>query len=316
MRNAFADEVTKLAANNHNVVLLSGDIGNKLFDKFKEQCAERFFNCGIAEANMIGMAAGMAMNGLKPVAYTITPFITYRCFEQIRVDLCYHNVPAVIVGVGSGLGYASLGATHHSCEDIACMRSLPNMTVVCPADPIEVREALKNALSLSSPTFIRIGKKGEEVIHNEKIEFRIGKACIIKEGSKVCLLSNGTILPETIKVANKLLEHNISAEIVSFHTVKPLDTLYLSECFQRFDCVVTLEEHSLIGGFGSAVAEWLVDNLDCNHAKLIRAGLRDEFFHEAGKQQYAREKLGFSVDTITARIVEYFSYENQSSSPS
>ena len=139
MRNAFASEITKLATEDERVVMLSGDIGNRLFDDYKKRVPKRFFNCGVAEANMISVGAGMASCGLRPVAYTITPFITTRVMEQIRVDVCYHNVPVVIVGVGGGLSYASLGATHHSCEDIAFLRVLPNMIVICPADAVEVR---------------------------------------------------------------------------------------------------------------------------------------------------------------------------------
>lgn len=146
MRNAFAAEVTEIANANENVVLLSGDIGNKLFDRYKEVAPDRFFNCGIAEANMIGTAAGMAMCGLKPIVYTIVPFITTRCLEQIKIDLCYHNAPVVVVGVGGGLSYAGLGATHHSFEDIAILRVLPRMKVVCPGDPVEVRLAVRAAL--------------------------------------------------------------------------------------------------------------------------------------------------------------------------
>lgn len=303
MRNAFADEITKCSVSDPRVVLLSGDIGNRLFDGFKAVSPDRFFNCGVAEANMIGMAAGLAMTGLRPVAYTITPFITYRCFEQIRIDLCYHYVPAIIVGVGSGLGYASLGATHHSCEDIACMRSLPGMTVICPSDPLEVCHAVREALQLDGPAYIRIGKKGEPLIHTNPINFQIGKALILTRGRDVCLLSTGTILPQTLHVAQQLAARGIDAEVVSFHTVKPLDKEYLEEAFSKFSTIVTLEEHSLIGGFGSAVAEWMVDEPIMPKAKLIRAALRDEFFHEAGEQEYAREKLGFSVETITAKIV-------------
>src|SRR5262245_1133273 len=132
MRDAFAKEITKLGTEDKRIVVLSGDIGNRLFDGSKAACPDRFFNCGVAEANMVSLAAGLALCGLRPVVYTITSFVTFRCYEQIRVDLCYHNVPVVLVGVGAGLGYASLGATHHSCEDIASLRVLPHMTVVCP----------------------------------------------------------------------------------------------------------------------------------------------------------------------------------------
>src|SRR5262245_50146263 len=165
MRNAFADELTKLGRADDRVVMLSGDIGNRLFDKFKDACPDRFYNCGVAEANMMGVAAGMALSGLRPVAYTITPFITTRCLEQIRVDVCYHNVPVTIVAVGAGMAYASLGPTHHACEDISLLRSLPNMKVVCPADAHEVRAAMRAAMHQDGPVYIRLGKKGEPNVH-------------------------------------------------------------------------------------------------------------------------------------------------------
>ena len=174
MRNAFADELTKLARENDKVVLLSGDIGNKLFDNFKKIDERRFYNCGVAEANMMGVAAGMAMSGLRPVIYTITPFTTTRCFEQIRVDACYHKAPVVIVGTGSGLSYAELGPTHHSCEDLAILRVLPNMTVLAPADEVELRQCMRAALRQDGPVYIRIGKKGEKIIPKADDRFEIG----------------------------------------------------------------------------------------------------------------------------------------------
>ena len=159
MRNAFAKYITALAQEDERVVLLSGDIGNRLFDDFKAKCPGRFFNCGVAEAKLVGMAAGMALSGLRPVCYTITPFLTYRCMEQIRIDVCYHHVPVIIVGTGAGLSYASLGATHHSCEEMGMLRLLPGMTVIAPADDAEVRGALKAVMQSPDPAYIRIGKK-------------------------------------------------------------------------------------------------------------------------------------------------------------
>lgn len=302
MRNAFADEITNLGISDPRVVLLSGDIGNKLFDKFKAHQPERFFNCGVAEANMMSVAAGMAMNGLRPVTYTITPFITYRCFEQIRVDVCYHNVPVIIVGVGSGLGYASLGATHHSCEDIACLRALPNMQVVSPGDPYEVRGALRDALKGTKPTYIRIGKKGEPKIHENNPPFEIGKSIVVRTGSDVALLCHGSFLEEGLNVADHFEKIGTKVEVVSFHTAKPLDEEYLTKAFSKFRLVVTLEEHGLIGGFGSAVSEWYVDGGSPKKGKLLRLGLPDEFFHEAGEQEYAREKFGLSAGSICEKI--------------
>ena len=174
MRNAFAQVITELSDTCPDIVLLAGDIGNRLFDRFKEKHPDRFYNCGVAEANMTGVAAGLAFSGLRPVTYTITPFNTTRCFEQIRLDVCYPNLPVIIVGTGSGLSYSELGSTHHSMEDIAILRTLPNMHVLCPADPVEVRLALQDALRLARPTYIRIGKKGEPVIHKTIPSFEIG----------------------------------------------------------------------------------------------------------------------------------------------
>jgi transketolase len=303
MRNAFADELTKLGDEDSRVVMLSGDIGNRLFDKFKAKHPARFFNCGVAEANMMGVAAGMGMNGLRPVAYSITPFVTTRCLEQIRTDVCYHEAPVTIVGVGAGLSYAGLGPTHHSCEDISFLRSIPNMVVVCPGDAHEVRGALRAALRQDRPVYIRIGKKGEPVAHPGPIaDFEIGKAITVSDGGDVCLLSTGTMLPEALDAARKLKERGISAEVVSFHTVKPLDDSRLRDTFGRFRLVATIEEHSLIGGFGAAVAEWLADTAT-RPANLMRFGTPDAFFKKSGEQAYAREALGLTGRQIADRII-------------
>jgi len=302
MRNAFAEEITKLAIEDLRIVLLSGDIGNRLFNPYKELHANRFLNCGVAEANMISMAAGMAMCGLRPVAYTITPFITTRCLEQIRVDICYQNVPVVIVGVGGGFSYASLGATHHSCEDIAFLRALPNMNVICAGDAVETRLALRAAVDTGHPTYIRIGKKGEPVIHKETPKFEIGKGIVLREGSEVCLLSTGNILPVALEAANQLADTNISVKVVSFHTIKPLDQELLSNVFATCSLVVTIEEHSKIGGLGGSVAEWLSD-FPSQKAKLLRIGTPDAFLHETGEQDYARQRTGLTSKAIKEKIL-------------
>jgi transketolase len=302
MRNAFAAEITALAAEDDRVVLLSGDIGNRLFDDFKARAPGRFFNCGVAEANMIGVAAGMAMCGLRPVAYTITPFVTTRCLEQIRVDVCYHHVPVVIVGTGSGLSYASLGATHHSCEDIAFLRSLPHMTVVCPADPVEARLAVRAALAYDDPVYIRLGKKGEPVVHKQPPQFVIGKGIVVRPGREVGLLSTGNMLPVAVRAAELLGDKGVSAEVVSLHTVKPLDDALLADAFARFEAVVTVEEHSLLGGLGGAIAEWLVDRPG-QKARLLRVGTGDTFIHEAGDQEYARRHFGLTPEAIAERVL-------------
>ncbi|TRZ76351.1 MAG: transketolase [Deltaproteobacteria bacterium] len=304
MRNAFASTLTKLAQTGQRIVLLSGDIGNKLFDSFKEQYPGRFFNCGVAEANMTSMAAGMAICGLRPVTYTIASFVTVRCLEQIRIDVCYHNLPVIIVGVGAGLSYAELGATHHSCEDIAMMRVLPNMTVVCPGDAVEVRLALTAAFKHGGPVYIRLGKKNEPIIHENEPDFYIGKGIIIREGHKeVCLISTGNVLPIVMEAANILAVQGIDAQVISMHTVKPLDVCLLETAFSKFKIVATVEEHSLIGGFGGSVAEWLC-NQGSRRATLLCFGTKDEFIHGAGKQKTARQLVGIDAEIIARGILE------------
>ena len=315
MRNAFASEITAGAAMDERIVLLAGDIGNRLFDEYKEKCPGRFFNCGVAEANMMSVAAGMATCGLKPVTYTIVPFLTTRCLEQIRVDVCYQNLPVVIVGVGGGLSYASLNATHHSCEDIAFLRMLPNMTVICPGDPVEVRLAWREAIQMDGPTYIRLGKKGEPTIHPETPRFTIGKAIIVREGTRVCLLGTGNALPIAIKAADLLAEKGISTRVASFHTVKPLDTALLADAFRNFQVVATVEEHSILGGLGGSVAEWVTDQEGPN-ARLIRFGTSDSFMYVGGEQDFAREYFGLTPGNIASKIETSYRKTVQGTAPS
>ena len=302
MRNAFALEMEKLAGENENVVLLSGDIGNRMFDRYKEKYADRFYNCGVAEANMTSVAAGLAIAGMKPVTYTITSFNTTRCFEQIRVDVCYQNLPVIIVGTGAGLSYAELGATHHSCEDIAIMRTLPNMTIMCPGDANEVHACLAAAMKHDGPVYIRIGKKNEPRIHKETPELVLGKAFIISKGETVALISTGNTLPLAVDAANKLKEEGVDVEVVSMHTVKPLDGNYLSGAFDKFSHIVTIEEHGLIGGLGSAVSDWMIEN-ERFDARLVKFGVPDKFMSKCGKQEEARESCGLTVDNIVQTVL-------------
>jgi transketolase len=305
MRNAFAAEITALGAEIDELVLLSGDIGNRLFDDYKRRFPTRFLNCGVAEANMIGTAAGMAQCGLRPVAYTINSFITTRCLEQIRIDVCYQNVPVILVGVGGGLSYAGLGATHHSCEDIGILRMLPNMTVLCPGDAIETRQALRASLRHAGPVYIRLGKKAEPLVHIEASEFVIGKAIVVRRGEDICLLSTGNMLPVAVEAAEELHRQGVSAQVVSVHTVKPLDHELLGEVFWRFPAVVTVEEHSVLGGLGGSVAEWLADQPP-QRGRLKRIGTADAFLHSAGGQKYARGYFGLTPHNVTATALRLY----------
>lgn len=302
MRNVFAAELTAIAQADPRVCLLSGDIGNRLFDDFKATAPGRFVNCGIAEANMMGMAAGMALNGLRPFVYTITPFTTVRCLEQIRVDVCYHRAPVIIVGTGSGLSYAELGPTHHSCEDIAILRVLPEMTVLCPADAAELRPAIKAALAHGGPVYIRLGKKGEPAVHTEAPDFHIGQAITMRGGEKVCLLGTGSGVAIALDAARILEGHGVNARVESFPTVKPLDESRLEEVFAGYSIVAVIEEHSRIGGFGGAVAEWMARRGGAL-PRFLPFGVPDLFPHYVGSQAYLRERFGLTPKAIAEAVL-------------
>ena len=297
MRNAFADEILKLALADERIVVLSGDIGNRLFDNFKAAMPTRFYNCGVAEANMISLAAGLASSGLRPVCYTITPFVTTRCLEQIKLDVCYHNMPVTIVGTGSGLSYAALGSTHHSFEDLAIMRSLPGMNVLAPADAPELRAAMRWAFAQNQPAYLRIGKKGEPVLM-EEAAFTAGRWQCLRTGSSATLLACGTILSEVLAAADLLAKDNIQAAVWNCASVKPLDL----EALAHFSSspVFSIEEHSVLGGFGSAVAEFL--SARKNPPRLIRLGIPDEFLHDCGEQEDARVYCGLDAASLARRI--------------
>lgn len=298
MRNAFADEITRIADEDERVVMLSADIGNRLFDKFRENHPTRFYNCGVAEANMISLAAGLASSGLRPVCYTITPFITTRCFEQIRVDVCYHEMPVVIVGTGAGLSYASLGSTHHSLEDLALLRTLPGMSVLAPADSIELRSCLRSAVASDMPTYTRIGKKGEPAVFTDRQTFEFGRWREVRAGSDACVLAVGNMVSVAIDAAAIAAERGISVKVMSCASVKPLDTAFLDDAWTRFRVIATVEEHGAIGGFGAAVAEWLVDRRTPVRVPLLRFAAADEFLHDPGEQAEAREYLGLTAEHI------------------
>ena len=303
MRNEFAKTITELAKVKKDVVLLAGDIGNRLFDNFKKNNPDRFYNCGVAEANMTGVASGLASSGFKPVTYTITPFNTARCFEQIRLDICYPNLPVIIVGTGSGLSYASLGATHHSMEDISILKTLPNLQIICPGDQKEVREALIKAYESNKPTYIRLGKKGEPLIHKTKPDFQIGKSIYLKKGGNVALLGVGNALSIASKCEEELLAKKIKSDLISFHTPKPLDKRLLTNLFKSNKLIVIIEEHGLIGGVGSSVLEWANENRH-NTKNILRFGGPDKFLTGCGNQIEARKFIGLTSKKICYQILK------------
>ncbi|KZN47181.1 transketolase family protein [Pseudoalteromonas luteoviolacea] len=296
MRNAFARVLTELAKEDQRLLLFYADIGNRLFNPLKEFASDRAINAGIAEANMASMAAGSAMMGHKPFIYTITPFTTARNFEQIKIDIAYQNQPVIIVGTGSGLSYANLGPTHHSFEDIALMRSLPNMNIVCPADAQELEILMPQLIELNQPCYFRIGKKNEPSVHDAEPALKFGQAHTMVAGEKVTILATGTITPLAQALHYELSTKGINAELVSFHTVKPLDEDYLTSASARFDHIVTLEEHNVNGGFGSAVLEFCSE-LNSS-PRIHRFGIPDKFIDQVHSPGDARAQAGLTVENI------------------
>jgi transketolase len=303
MRNAFAQEMVELAGRRADLVLLSGDIGNRLFDRFKDSSPGRFLNCGIAEANMIGVAAGLSSCGLRPVCYTIAPFLTLRVMEQIRVDLAYHHLPAVLVGAGAGLSYASLGATHHSLEEMGMLRLIPGLAVLAPGDKYELRAMLRAAFDWPGPVYLRIGKKGEPDVHSRIPSFSIGRSIPVRPGGRVRLLAIGNILPAAVAAADILGARGIACGVVSMASLKPLDTGVLAESFESATLVATLEEHSILGGLSTAVAEWLAQQTPGPRAKWLRFGTPDEFLHATSTESSARAGYGLTAEAIAENIL-------------
>ncbi|WP_390129323.1 transketolase family protein [Synechococcus sp. HIMB2401] len=290
--------MTQLAKERSDVCLLSGDIGNRMFDHYKEVAPTRFLNCGIAEANMMSMAAGMALSGLRPVVYTITPFTTTRCLEQIRTGIAYHEAPVVIVGTGSGLSYAELGATHHSLEDLAILRSIPNLQVCAPTDSLELEAQLREAISEGKPTYIRIGKKGEPDLLTDHASLGIGKAHFLKKGGKVLLLGIGPILSEALQARTMLEKQDIQLAVASMGSIKPVDNEFLQQCVaEGYSHWISLEEHHRTGGLGSTLLEWFSEQ-QINTIKLTRMGVVDHFVHKLGAQEYVRESEGIDATSI------------------
>ena len=301
MRNAFASHITELVETDRRIVLLSGDIGNRLFDDFKKVAPDNFYNCGVAEANMMSMAAGLALNGLRPVVYTIAPFVTVRCLEQIRVGVCYHGASVVIVGTGAGLCYAQLGPTHHSLEDVAILRSIPEMTVFCPVDSMEMRAGLREALQHDGPVYIRLGKKGEPDLHGQEPRVRLGEAITLRDGSDACLIATGPIMDAALRAADIMAEAGKNVRVECFHTVKPLDEQRLMDLTRRYPLIGVVEEHSAIGGLFGAISEWVAVQGQ-TQTRLISFSTADAFIHRVGTQEQARERAGLTAENIANRM--------------
>ncbi|HSS60641.1 MAG TPA: transketolase C-terminal domain-containing protein [Candidatus Limnocylindrales bacterium] len=301
MRTAFIQTLDELADRDPRVCLVVGDLGFSVIEEFAQKHPDQFVNAGVSEQNMIGLAAGMALTGRIVFTYSIGNFATLRCLEQIRNDVCYHRANVKVVAVGGGLAYGNLGVTHHASEDVAIMRALPNMVVVAPGDPVEARLATRTVVALDGPCYLRLGKAGEPVVHEKEPDFEIGRAITLREGQDLTLIASGGMLATAEKVARSLAAQDVGVRLVSMHTVKPVDKDAVARAATETRYVFTLEEHSIDGGLGGAVAEVMAE-LERGHAPLKRIGLRPEFNKTVGDQNYLKALHGLDEESVLKTI--------------
>jgi transketolase len=291
MRNTFIDALVAAAGRDDRIHLLTADLGYSVLEKFRDAFPDRYTNVGVAEQNMIGIAAGMSLARGKIVfVYSIANFPTLRCFEQIRNDVCYHQARVIVVAVGGGLAYGAQGYTHHGIEDLAVLRALPGMTVVAPGDPVEVRLATEALADRPGPAYLRLGKGGEPRVHVDPPPFRIGRAISVRTGRDATLISTGAMLAEAVAAADALAGQGLAVGVLSMPTVKPLDEDAVLAAARGTGTIVTVEEHTVTGGLGSAVADVLATRgARCAFRKF---GLPDELSRAVGSQAYLRRRAG------------------------
>jgi transketolase len=292
MRRAFADTLHDLASEDDRVLLLTGDLGFGVFDKFMEDFGPRYVNVGVAEAQLIDCAAGLALEGYRPIAYSIASFATGRCFEQIRIAVGYHELPVVVVGAGGGYTYANAGVTHHAAEDLALMGAIPGMTVVAPGDPVEVSALLPQLIALDGPSYIRVGRYGEPTYDALEAP-RLGRARMVRDGRDVAVVTSGDVAPEAVSALDTLAAEGIEPIHMQMHTVKPFDSAALEALALRAHTIIVVEEHFPDGGLASSVLAWkatsgasvTVQRLGPPHALALgglhRAELRRRFAYDA-----------------------------------
>ena len=309
MRNHVINALIERAKIDDSIVLLVGDLGFNVVEEFAIKFPDRFINCGIAEQNMLSVAAGMALEGDKVFVYSIGNFPTLRCLEQIRNDVCYHKANVNILATGGGFSYGSLGMSHHATEELGILRALPEMRIYAPADYHEAILALDDVLNNSSPSYIRLARGSDAVIHNDVITCPISQLIpygVHNEKPEVVMISTGTILEEAVKVADVLIEKGISTQVFSCPTIKPIDRNTIIQIGKISKLIVSLEEHNVYCGLGSAIAEVLCAL--SHHASLLICGLNDTYSSEVGSREYLRSYYGLDSVAITNKIIKRLTY--------
>lgn len=299
MRTAYLETLYDLATRDKRVYALISDNGAIVYDQYRRDLPLQYLNLGISEANMLGMAAGMASCGKIPFAYTIGAFLAYRAYEFIRNDICLQKQNVKIVGTGAGEVYSALGPTHHSTEDLGGLRSLPGLTILCPASPLEVKKATVAAYKHIGPMYLRLGTNKETEIYSRDYEFEIGKGIVLREGNDITLIGTGSILKDILDVAELLSKDGIRASVINMHTLKPIDEGIILQAIEETGKIVTIEDHNIIGGLGSAVAEVIAES--GKGVSFKRLGLKD-FSKGYGIYKQVKETNGIGIEQIGNEI--------------
>jgi transketolase len=298
MRKTSLDCVYELAKTDDRVVFIGSDLGPGVLDSMKQSMPERFFMEGVSEQHIVGMAAGLAMEGFIPYVNTIATFLTRRCYEQVALDLCLQDLPVRLIANGGGGVYAPLGPTHLAVEDLAIMRALPNMTVVAPCDAEEMKRLMAQTLAWPHPIYIRLAKGGDAVVSSPEAGFAIGKSIVMREPGQGLFISTGVMTQIALQAAGRLDAEGLPCGVMHMHTVKPLDDKSLAHYLPRVNGVVTVEEHTRIGGLGSAVLELCSDEMPGQACKISRVGIPDQFATQYGSQNSLLGHWGITVDTL------------------
>jgi transketolase len=301
MRQAFVRALCEEARQNKKVFLITGDLGFRILEPFAEEFPDRFLNIGVAEANMVTVAAGLASTGYIPFVYSIATFASMRPFEQIRNDVCLQNLNVKIVGIGGGLAYTKAGPTHHSMEDIGLMRLLPNMTIIAPQDPHQAYAATHAIIKQQGPTYFRLERNPSAAV--KKTLFKFGKGIVIEEGAEIALLATGVQVYTAIEVATQLKKNGVKAGVYAFPTIQPMDKKLLETLSRKYKLLVSIEEHRIDGGFGSCIAEFISSSKNKPH--LFRFGFGNSFTSVSTDYPSMIEYHGLSSKQIVSNILQY-----------
>lgn len=296
--------VYDLARKDERIFFIGSDLGTGTLKEFKEDIPDRFFMEGISEANVIGMAAGLALEGKIVYVNTISTFITRRCFEQVVLDVCLHNVNVRLIGNGAGVVYAPLGPTHEAIEDLAIMRAIPNMTIVAPADADEMRRLMPQTVDYAGPIYIRLAKGYDPIVTTDKIPFEIGKAILMRKGADALIITTGITLKLALYAAQALSASGIEATVLHIPTIKPLDEAAVLDFTASVKAIVTVEEHTVIGGLGSAVAEVIAEANFDTQKYFKRIGIPDNFPDEYGSQDSLMARYNITSQNIASTVEE------------